>query len=121
MFTRRYCLICIKPKMAKQELKARVSDLAVALGEKLLPMATAMVKKAVEIVEKMTAWVEAHPKLVEWIAKLAFTLGIIAAVGGPILMAAAAFARVKTVVDSVTFALKLLNIRMGIHIFRNLF
>jgi hypothetical protein len=94
-------------------LKARVSDLGVALGEKLLPMATAMINKAVIIVEKMTAWVKAHPKLVEWITKLGFTLGIIAAIGGPILMAAAAFAKVKTVVDSVTFALKLLNIRMG--------
>ena len=94
-------------------LKARVSDLGTALGEKLLPMATAMINKAVIIVEKMTAWVKAHPKLVEWITKLAFTLGLLAAVGGPILMAAAAFMKMKAGIMAVTTALHLLNIKIG--------
>ena len=94
-------------------LKARVSDVAVAIGEKLLPMATEMVKKTVAIIEKIKLWVEAHPKLVEGIVKVGATLGIIAAVGGPILLAASAFMRVKTVIDSITFALRLLNIRIG--------
>jgi len=94
-------------------LKGRVSDLGVALGEKLLPMATEMIKKAVLIVEKMTDWVKAHPKLVEWIGKLAFGLGVIAAVGGPILMAVGAFMKMKVGITAVTTALTLLNIKIG--------
>jgi len=94
-------------------LKAKVSDVAIALGEKLLPIATKLVGKVIVIVEKMNKWIEAHPKLVEWIVRTGAILGGIALVGGPILMAAAAFMKAKTVIDSITFALKLLNIRIG--------
>ena len=95
-------------------LKAKVSDVVIALGEKLLPIATKLVGKVIVVVEKMNEWIEAHPKLVDWIVKTGAILGGIALVGGPILMTAAAFMKTKTVIDSVTFALKLLNIRMGI-------
>jgi len=84
------------------------------LGEKLLPMATKIIGKIIKVVEKMNKWTEAHPKLVEWLVKTGATIGGLMLVGGPILMAISAFIRAKTTIDSVTFALKLLNIRMGV-------
>jgi len=95
-------------------LRAKLEDLVIALGEKLLPMATKIIGKIIKVVEKMNKWTEAHPKLVEWLVKTGATIGGLMLVGGPILMAISAFIRAKTTIDSVTFALKLLNIRMGV-------
>jgi len=76
-------------------LKARVNDVVVALGEKLLPIATRMVGKVTEVINKVNEWIEAHPKLVEWIIKTGAVLGGLALVGGPILMAVSAFIKLK--------------------------
>ena len=93
-------------------LKARISDTAVALGEKLLPMATKIVGKVIEVVTHINKWIEAHPKLVEWIVKTGAILGGLALVGGPILMAVGAFMKMKLGILAVITALKLLDVKM---------
>jgi methyl-accepting chemotaxis protein/phage host-nuclease inhibitor protein Gam len=95
-------------------LKARLNDVVVALGEKLLPMATSMVGKVTEVVTKVNEWIEAHPKLVEWIVKTGAVLGGLVLVGGPVLMAVSAFIKAKSAIDNTTFALKLLNTKITI-------
>ncbi len=76
-------------------LKARISDVVVELGEKLLPIATKLIGKVIEVVKNINKWIEAHPKLVEWIVKIGATIGALAAVGGPILMAVSALMKMK--------------------------
>ena len=73
-------------------LKGRVTDTAIALGEHLLPMATKVVGKVIEVVTNINEWIDAHPKLTGAIVKVGAILGAFALVGGPVLMAAAAFA-----------------------------
>jgi len=94
-------------------LKGRVTDTAIALGEHLLPMATKVVGKVIEVVTKLNEWIDAHPKLTGAIVKVGAILGAFALVGGPILMAAAAFMRAKVIIEGMTVALGLMNLKIG--------
>ena len=91
-------------------LKARLNDVAVALGEKLLPIATRMVGKVTEVVNHVNEWIEAHSKLVEWIVKTGAAVGAIALVSGPILMAVSAFMKMKGAIDLIIGSMNLLKI-----------
>ena len=86
-------------------LKANVSDVAIALGEKLLPIATELTGKVIELVKRINEWIKANPILTEWIIKVGATLGVLAAVGGPILMATAAFLKLAPAIKLVQIAL----------------
>jgi len=65
-------------------LKARLSDVAIELGDKLLPIATELIGKAKDIVEKISIWIKENAELTEKIVKWAAGLGAVLAVLGPI-------------------------------------
>ena len=94
-------------------LKARINDLVVSLGEKLLPIATELIGRVTKIVTKIGEWVKSHEELVGWIVKVTAVLGALAAVGGPILMAVAAFMKMQVAITLVSAAIKALAIASG--------
>jgi len=82
-----------KDAQASQELMDRMKALKLgfqgagsALATQLIPVATAFVQKATEIVIKVKDWIAAHPQLTKQIATLALAGGGLLAVLGPILM-----------------------------------
>jgi hypothetical protein len=70
-----------------RRLFARLQDLWVMIGTKLIPVATDIATKVIDIVEKTKAWTEAHPKLAAMIVKVAAAGGALMAVLGPLAMA----------------------------------
>jgi len=66
-----------------QLAKNQIKDMAITLGDALLPMLTDLLDKAGPIVEKIHAWIQENPELVQQIAMFAAGLAII----GPILLA----------------------------------
>jgi hypothetical protein len=70
-----------------RRLFARLQDLWVLIGSKLIPVATKIATKVIDVVEKVKAWTEAHPKLAETIVKVAAAVGVLLAVLGPLAMA----------------------------------
>jgi len=82
-------------------LKARLDDVVVTLGNALLPIANELIGTVTEIVQNVSKWIEENKTLVTWIVKIIATLGALAAVGGPILMAAAAFMKLKGIIMAV--------------------
>jgi len=87
---------------AAAELQDRLTDLKGSLagvgrdiGMILIPPLTELVEKAVEMITKIKEWADAHKPLIEIIIKVGATLGVLAAVGGPILMAVSAFMKMK--------------------------
>jgi len=61
------------------------------IGDALIPALTPLVEKITEIVGEVVAWTKENPELVATIVKVAAVIGGLAVVGGPILMAVAAF------------------------------
>ncbi|MBA7539987.1 hypothetical protein ES705_32276 [subsurface metagenome] len=80
---------------AMTRLKGSVAGVGRDIGNILIPPLTNLVEKAVEMIKKIKDWVDAHKPLVEIIIKVGATLGVLAAVGGPILMAVSAFIKMK--------------------------
>jgi hypothetical protein len=85
---------------AADEFKDKMNDLKEVLGAAarslanvLIPSLTALSVKAVEIIKKVREWAEEHKTLIEWIVKAGAVLGVLAAVGGPIILAVNAFAK----------------------------
>jgi len=69
-----------------RRLSARLEDLWVMIGTKLLPLMTKYAEKITEIVEKVVTWIKEHPKLTEIIAKSAVAVGALLLVLGPLMM-----------------------------------
>lgn len=92
---------------------AALQNIRTTIGDVLLPTLTELAGKAAEIAIKIKEWADAHKPLVDWIIKVTALLGILAAIGGPILLVVSAFLRAKSAVDAVTFALKLLHIKIN--------
>jgi len=67
---------------AMDGLKSSLSNLSITVGENFAPMITEMVNKISDIVVKIAEWAKANPALVETVGKI----GLVLAVGGPILM-----------------------------------
>ena len=93
---------------AAAEFKDRLTDLKGSLAGAgrdiamiLIPPLTKLAEKAVEIVKRIREWTEAHPVLIEWIVKIGATLGALAAVGGPILIAASAFLKMQGAITAL--------------------
>ena len=94
-------------------LKGSLAGAGRGIGDILIPMLTGLAKKATEIVKKITEWADAHKPLVELIVKVGATLGVLAAVGGPILIAVSAFMKMKVAITAVSVAAKALAISSG--------
>jgi len=66
-----------------RRLSARLEDLWVTIGTKLIPVTTKYAEKITEIVEKTVEWTEAHPKLTSVLTKVTAVLGgMLLALGG---------------------------------------
>ena len=72
-------------------LNARLGDMAVILGEKILPIGTKVLSWAIKIVEKLTDWAERHPILTGILVKFAAALGLLVGTGGLLILGALAF------------------------------
>ena len=95
--------ISTKSAQAADLFKDKMTDLTGSLAaagrtiaEVLIPAITPLIKQATEIVGKISLWAEENPKLVEGLVKAAAILGVIGAVGGPILLAASAFIKISS-------------------------
>ena len=71
------------------------------IGDILIPALKPLIEKATEIVGQVSLWAEENPKLVETIVKVGATIGVIAAVGGPILMAVSAFSKIAGAISLI--------------------
>lgn len=88
---------------AADEFKDRMYDLKESLGavgrdiaNVLIPPLLDFTNKAIEIVKRIREWADAHKPLIEAIILIGAKLAVFAAVGGPILMAVSALAKLKT-------------------------
>ena len=91
------------------DLKESIAGIGRDIGDILIPPLTKLAEKAIEIIKRITTWADAHKPLVEMIIKVVATLGILAAVGGPVLMAVSAFMKMKGAIIAVGTALKLVG------------
>ena len=93
-------------------LNARLSELAVTLGDKILPAATKVLSWMVKIVEKVTDWTEKHPVLTGILVKFGVALGALVGTGGLLILGAIAFSRmskaVKESLDVYKYFIKIL-------------
>lgn len=67
-------------------LQARLEDLRVELGEKLLPVATQIVSAVVGVVEKINEWTRDQPGLTDTVVKFVAVLGTLFLGLGPVVM-----------------------------------
>ena len=91
------------------DLKESIAGTGRDIGDILIPPLTKLAEKAIEIIKRITAWADAHKPLMEIIIKVVATLGVLAAVGGPVLMAVSAFMKMKGAIIAVGTALKLVG------------
>jgi len=95
------------------DLKESVGGMGRSIGEILIPPLIKFSEKAIEIIKKIKAWADAHKPLVEMIVKVGATLGVLAAVGGPILLAVSAFMKMKVAITAISVAMKALAASTG--------
>jgi methyl-accepting chemotaxis protein len=101
-------VLSTKEAQAADEFKDKMNDLKDVLGAAgrdianvLIPSLTALSIKAVEIIKKIREWAEEHKTLIDWIVKLGAGLGVLAAVGGPILLAVSAFTKMQGAITAL--------------------
>lgn len=92
-----------KDKM--NDLKEVLGAAARSLANVLIPTLMEYANKAVEIVKKIREWADSHKSLVEMIIKVGATLGVLAAAGGPILLAVSTFLKLAPAIEAVKTAL----------------
>jgi hypothetical protein len=92
-----------KDAQAADEFKDAMGRLTLVLGAAgkdianvLIPPLLDFTNKAIEIVKRIREWADAHKPLIEAIILIGAKLAVFAAVGGPILMAVSALAKLKT-------------------------
>lgn len=83
------------------DLKESIGGMGRSIGEILIPPLIKFSEKAIKIIKEIKAWADAHKPLVEMIVKVGATLGVMAAVGGPILMAVSAFMKMKGAIVAI--------------------
>ena len=83
------------------EIKNTFLNFSSEVGAQLAPMIKELLGQITEVVKKITEWAKENPKLFESIVKVAAIIGAVAAVGGPILMAVAAFGGVATAITAI--------------------
>jgi hypothetical protein len=88
-----------KDKMS--DLTGSLAGVGRTIGDVLIPALVPLIEKATEIVGKIQVWAEENPRLVETITTVGAIIGVIAAVGGPILMAVAAFSKISGAISAI--------------------
>jgi hypothetical protein len=91
-----------------EDLTSSIASAGRTIGDVLIPALIPLLEKITDIIVKVTKWAEENPKLVETIVKVGAVIGAIAVVGGPILMAAAAFSALLSPIGLVVAAITLL-------------
>jgi len=95
------------------DLKESVGAIGRDIGTILIPPLIKFSEKAIEIIKRIKKWADAHKPLVEMLVKVGATLGVMAAVGGPILLAVSAFLKMKVAITAISVAVKALAISSG--------
>lgn len=72
--------------MQMRLLKQSIYETVAGLGSVLLPLLEPVVQKFQEVVDKIKAWVEEHPKLAQGIMIAVGAIGLLMAILGPIIM-----------------------------------
>lgn len=100
--------ISTKSAQAADEFKDKMTSLTGSLagagrtiGDVLIPAIIPLIEKATEIVGKISLWAEENPRLVETITKVGAVVGVIGAVGGPILLAVSAFNKISGAISAI--------------------
>ena len=68
-------------------LKSSAAGVAMTIGETLVPILTPLVNDIAKVVEKVTAWMQAHPELTKTILIVVGAVGALMVVLGPLLIA----------------------------------
>ncbi len=90
-----------KFKDSISDLTGSLSGVGRTVGEVLIPALQPLIDKAIEIVGKVQLWAEENPKLVETITKIGAVVGVVFAVGGPILLAVSAFSKISGAISAI--------------------
>lgn len=80
------------------DLKESIGGMGRDIGSVLIPPLIDLSEKALRLIKRVKEWSEANKPLMEIIVKLSATIGVMAAVGGPILMAVGALIKMKAAV-----------------------
>ena len=94
-------------------LKSAFEELQIIIANHIMPTLSKMVKWLTNAINAVSAWMEKNKLLADIVVKLGAAIGIIAAVGGPILMAVKTFAFLKGALVAVGLAMKALAISSG--------
>ena len=94
-------------------LKDNISNLVGQIGASLLPTLEPLVAKFTEVVEKVTAWVQANPELTSKILTVVGAIGVLAATLGPLLIfigsVITSFSAISGAITAVSGAFALLS------------
>jgi TP901 family phage tail tape measure protein len=77
------------------DLKESVGGMGRDIGSVLIPPLIDLSEKVLKLIKRVKEWADANKPLMEMIVKVGAGLGVLAAVGGPILMAVSAFIKMK--------------------------
>lgn len=98
--------------MQMQQMKQRLMESAATIGEKLFPVLEPLISKVIDIAKGVADWTNEHPKLTQAILMVIGVIGVLMAVGGPLLMI---FASLSTISLAVGVAmLPLVGIIAGV-------
>jgi len=86
---------------AMDQVQSSLSNLSITIGEAVAPMFTEFINQVSDIIQRVTEWARENPELVETITKVAAVVGVLGAVGGPILMAVSAFMKMQRAITAM--------------------
>ncbi|MCK4328336.1 phage tail tape measure protein [candidate division WOR-3 bacterium] len=82
-------------------LNSAFEEFQITLVQDLMPALRPFIEHITEIIKKVSDWIKVNPELAANITKIAAVIGGICIVGGPILMAVAAFGGVATAIAAI--------------------
>jgi len=100
-------------KGAVKLLKSAFEELQIIVANHIMPTISKMVKWLTNAINAVSAWMEKNKLLADIVIKVGAAIGIIAAVGGPILMAVKTFMFLKGALVAVGLAMKALYVSSG--------
>lgn len=84
--------------MQLQLMKQRLMETAASIGEKLFPVLEPLISKISEGAQRVAEWANEHPKLTQGILMVVGAIGVLMAVGGPLLMMFASLSTISLAV-----------------------
>ena len=84
--------------MQLQLMKQRLMETAASIGEKLFPVLEPLISKISECAQRVAEWANEHPKLTQAILMVVGVIGVLMAVGGPLLMLFASLSTISLAV-----------------------